>query len=706
MPVHRLMLFLCGWLLTAGTVTADPQRLVDPGNPGPDLPPSGRSLFDLLTITDGRQQVPYPFERLIERLASHADRDAAYLGRPVKAVLIPLGRSLQRAAAAPDFFASPRIVATVDAPPPPADAGGTVPLLLQDRLYVGYMPAADVLEVVSYNERDARFEFQLVTDYREDATPKVVYARRIVCIACHQNHAPIFARPLWDETNANREIAAHLASERSAFFGVAVRGGVDIAYAIDNATDRANGFALTQMLWNDGCGSGDAGQRCRASLLTAALQYALSGGRGFAANHALEAYMATIRAARWPDGLLLPAADIPNRRPLAVASAPGIDPADAIRDAADVDASVEPLGPRDGEQLWQPPAAEWAARAVSGLAAFLAPVDLQSLLGTVPGDRIVRHELQAGCELSGDAVRRLSVACTGRALQLTGVLLREAPAQNWRGRLHTLVVNGTDFGTVGVEGRSRTTGISLALPAAAANPSLRLSDGNAIEDMVVETIQPTDTGADRLASLRMVIREDFEPIRTRIEVLLHDEVSGLDASPFQRTQLLTRLIAPVGAAASSPHTCCAEPGEPPMQVTPPEPELAADPLLDPFIDVCGACHRSTEPFPPNFLSGTAPEVHQRIAQCAERIQYRLAMWDLPPSQRPKTPMPPHAAHHIGDDELGPWRSGPLARLRDALHTLAEQNGRRLPSDKVTIDRPYASLRHCDSPAAVEGVHPT
>jgi hypothetical protein len=68
-----------------------------------------------------------------------AARDPASPLPPAKRVLIPLGRSLQRTAAAPDYFAYPRVVVAVDSPPPLAG----VPLL-KDRLYIGYQEQSAV----------------------------------------------------------------------------------------------------------------------------------------------------------------------------------------------------------------------------------------------------------------------------------------------------------------------------------------------------------------------------------------------------------------------------------------------------------------------------------------------------------------------------------------------------------------------------------
>ena len=57
------------------------------------------------------------------------------------------------------FFSFPRVVAAMT-----ADGGGQ--LLAKDRVYLGYQERAGVIEVISYNEAAARFEFQLVRNYR------------------------------------------------------------------------------------------------------------------------------------------------------------------------------------------------------------------------------------------------------------------------------------------------------------------------------------------------------------------------------------------------------------------------------------------------------------------------------------------------------------------------------------------------------------
>src|SRR5258706_179160 len=306
----------------------DPTWVIDPAYPGDHLPPVGRSLFDFLVTTQRgnrrETQVPFPFSALIERIEQYLARDPLSALPPAKRVLIPMGRSLQRSAAAPEYFRFPRVVVAVDREPVADDRRSM--LLLKDRLYLGYQEKSDLIEVISYNEAAGRFEFQLVKDYRGGATPRVVYANRAVCISCHQNGAPLFSRQVWDETNANPRIAALLAAQRRDFYGIAVTRGVDMPNAIDDATERANRFARDQLIWRDGCGTDDAAaMRCRAALFTAALQDRLSGEQQFARdrefNERAVSRLMSHTPALWPSGLAIGNPDIPNRDPLRGAAA-------------------------------------------------------------------------------------------------------------------------------------------------------------------------------------------------------------------------------------------------------------------------------------------------------------------------------------------------------------------------------------------------
>jgi mono/diheme cytochrome c family protein len=283
-----------------------------PAQADDDLPPVGRSRFDQLI---GNAPVPYPFSRLMSMINRQMQADAGGLP-PLKVTLIPLGRSLQRDAGAPDFFRFPRVVAAADGTSKP----GIPPL--KDRLFLGFHEKGTVVEVISYNDDAGRFEFQVVRDYQQGKTPQVFYARRSLCLACHQNAAPIFARPLWDETPANPAISARLREVKRDFYGVKLTG-TDIAYFIDSATDRANMFSVWQMLWQQGCGSSEAGDRCRMQAFASALDYARSGT--LPASGILPE-LDRVWKTRWPRGLAVPNPDLPNRDPLAALQDPANDP--------------------------------------------------------------------------------------------------------------------------------------------------------------------------------------------------------------------------------------------------------------------------------------------------------------------------------------------------------------------------------------------
>lgn len=316
-----------------------------------DLPPVGRSRFDQLI---GAGPVPYPFPRLVERINAQMRPDPGGLPA-LKVTLIPLGRSLQRDAGAPDFFRFPRVVAAADGDNRP----GYAPL--KDRLFLGFHEKGEVVEVISYNETAGRFEFQIVHDYKPGATPQVFYARRSLCLACHQNAAPIFARPLWDETPANPEIARRLKAARAGFYKVKMTG-TDIAYFIDSAADRANLFAVWQRLWREGCGQGETGDRCRRDAFAAALDYLRT--RALPGTDSLPALARNWKTV-WPNGLAIPNPDLQNRDPLAALPDPGDDP----------------LLPRPPLDIWHAPD---LTAFVVGLAGLLDA----HLARRLPGDRL------------------------------------------------------------------------------------------------------------------------------------------------------------------------------------------------------------------------------------------------------------------------------------------------------------------------------
>lgn len=524
-----------------------------------DLPPAGRSLFDHLT-TDARgiQRVPFPFTALMARIEREVGPDA--LGHAgVRSLLIPLGRSLQRNASIAEAWRYPRVVAAVVGEP---RAGAP---LLKDRLYLGYHEKAGVLEVISYNEAAGRFEFQLVKDYRAGATPRVFHAQRTVCLACHHGAAPIFSRPGWDETNANPRVAAQLARTAAVFHGVPARRSLDEANVIDDAIVRAARFETTQRIWREGCAP-EAAIECRARAFEAALRHRIgaSDGRGTARLRELLA-----AAARWPDGLPLRDAEIPNRDPLAVFAVGREDFSDraALLRMADIRPAFDPLQPRV-------PLGRWRATDAAAVAAYVRDVAL--------------------------FFSQEDIAALARAL------------------------------------RDRDAG-ALTRAIAGVAASTRAGHSDALAD-----------------------------------------------APLRRGALLRALFAQlrVGVAPA----CCDDP----LRTAPAAldlPERVAPVELPPPLALlrrhCGACHATREEAPPGFLLGEADEVSHKVARCAPRIAYRLAMWQRPPEARPRTPMPPPTANGIA---VPAPPAEDLARMRD--------HANRLAANGADASTPYEALPAC------------
>lgn len=664
--------------------------IVDPNEPGPDVPPTGRSLFDHVFVVQAdrgpRHLLPFPFGELLAAIDRRLEPGPA----SIRTVLIPLGRSLQRSAAAPDFFRFPRVVAAITGNARDVSHRHGAPLL-KDRLYIGYQEKAAVLEVISYNEAAARFEFQVVTDYRAGGTPRVVYARRAVCTACHQNGAPLFARPLWDETNANRRVADGLALHGRERYGVAVRAGVETPYAIDFATDRANQFAATQLLWQRGCGEAAAGARCRAAALRLALRLLLGGNQGIdliSGDYA--AALAPTLAARsrrlWPAGLKLPNPDVPNR---IVRSA-----ADGGEATASVAAPFDPLVPRPPIGVW-PAGPDLGASLVTGLAEFISDADVRRIDARLRALIAPPSTHRATCAMS-DRRRarpaRIGFRCDDSdGVRLEGRFYLKGNRVT-HGDVDRLGVGAgrdavglaIDGGAVRREGRSWYASVRVKRGALHG----RTARGERIESLQWRWPVNADAG-----SVEVVLRDDAEILDQAVERLAGAQARGgvFAPMPFQRARVLPALFAGLGMPQQA--WCCLSAGAMPAVVV----DDTGAPLpgsvagvgagIQDLLHFCGACHRSAEAFPPNWLYGDASEIEARVKQCAPRILFRLDMWRTDPAQRAKTPMPPvHALPLLGRTE-GEWRDGnDLARLRAAVGAL--------DADTAAPVGEYEKLRPC------------
>lgn len=640
--------------MTIGNVcVADPapRWAIDPAQAGRTLPPAGRSLFDEIATSEASGQrvydIPFPFDALVRRIAQRAGCESD--ARCTSAVLIPLGRSLQRTAATPEFFAYPRAVVAV--------TGEGPGLYLKDRLYLGYQEKAALIEVISYNDAAGRFEFQLVKDYRAGGTPRVVYANRDVCIACHQNHAPIFSRQVWEETNANPRVAAMLESVRKAFYGIPVRRGVDIPNAIDDATDRANLLSVTQALWRDGCG---ADARCRTAALIAALQYRLSGERGFAADAAsvrddlMAKLVANVRA-RWPGGVAIPNPDLPNRDPLAY----GDDAAGLAQ--SHVAARFEPLAPRQALEVWSADDAALMRRFVTGVTRFFSQADVRAIDERIASNKAAptrTYALQCERQPVRDAVR---FHCRGERASLSGRI------EGTSGRIDALALDGRepllDLAAANVRG----SGDAWTFAVRSEGLQARTQDGSAIQRVELRANAATITVAD-----------DFAAFVARMK----------EPSPtLSRAALLDALGMPAQQPDWARYPAAAQDRDA-------DDDAALPVIAQVFRQHCAACHRTHERFPPNFLHGDDKRVTAALSACAPRIYARLAMWERGAEAREKTPMPPPLASRDGAPAEVAIEASALSALRATVAELMRTQSGQVPRVDELLARGYENLQPC------------
>ncbi len=652
-------LFVCAFSSVAAAnadVPTQPLWVIDPSSPGDDLPPVGRSLFDhLMTVQHNGTwvyEIPTSFAQLRQRIESQLQRDSAATMPGLKQVLVPLGRSLQRMAAAPDFFDSPRIVLAVDEGP--AAVPGKTVMLLKDRLYLGYQSRSNVLEVISYNEAAGRFEFQLLKDFRPGGTPKLVYASRQLCMSCHQNGGPLFSRPTWDETNANPKVAALLDASSREFQGIAANRGVDVPNAIDDATDRANLLGAYQLLWREGCGDNkhDAPE-CRAALFVAALQFRLSGLRQFDRTsindreHGLGKLQANART-RWPAGLAIPNPDIPNRDPL---------PSEAAqRDLtmlANVSARFDPLALRPPLNVWRFDDASTVDRIIAGLADFISDADIARLDKRLDelarGARPTRQIFASPCSVmqrrASPSIEHVDFDCGERepdALRLRArVNISAGVAQSGRlnrlqlgkhGELREIEFATARSVTIGGERRlrpwpgvisrfggcregcdarrserrvaSHTSEEQRRSAPALRSPKREITPGHGLslplrnsrlhsrgaDGRTIEQIELRWSGNKGFA--HAVVVDDFAPVKVAVQAMLEANTQGhfdgFSALPFRRVRLMAALFERLGMPAT-PWCCLNTAGMPPARV-----DLVA-------TEVVSAAAAKSDTLPPAFF---------------------------------------------------------------------------------------------------------
>ena len=669
---------------------------VNPSRPGPDLPPVGRSLFDVLFVRSdkgsGSYRIPFPFTELVKTLRDGENG----VGRSgIKQVLIPLGRSLQRHAAAPDYFEYPRIVLAVDGE---SNEPGALPL--KDRFFLGYQEKANIIEAISYNEAAGRFEFQVVRNYGPDLQSQVFYARRVICLSCHQNGGPIFSRAAWSETPANPKVASRMLDLYRSYSGVVVNQSANTPFAIDEATDRASLLPAYQLLWAKGCGDNFvSARRCRAAAFTAALQYRLTSRQQYETEstqykaHFLKVFHENWQQ-RWPDGIMVPTADIPNRDPVA--------------SAGRISAQLDPLTPRAPLEYWFAQRPDDLARMILGISEFLTVAAVRyldnylfDLAQTNIGDvELFRSECKFDTELLSGAASRISFACdgsTGNGFRMGGRLYVDADKVT-DGVIDELEVAGAslkrlEFPVRAISSEAGYRHLRLPLFQRRTKLHARLPSGNALQAVEFRW-------AEQRAQATLLVLHDFAPVHNAVAKIVDDpEQDVFMHGPFRERSIMAALYKQLKAPYTLTQCCAAD--------FMPMPEIDSDPLLatatdfralngEPdahiFFRYCASCHQSQAPFPPNFLYGNKHQITANLAQCAQRIGYRLQMWQLPEVHRLKSPMPPVTAiHSLGLSEEA-WRANhALLLMQNYVTGLLESHDISYPG---LLKRDYTTLPEC------------
>ena len=659
---------------------------------GEDIPATGRSLFDILTTVQTpegpRLRVPFPFDKLRSLVITAGGLS----GKDVSETLLPIGRSLQRDAAAPDFFAFPRRVLGVTGEPANPDPAAT--LVMRDRLYLGYQPKSETLEVISFNEEAGRFEFQIVEDYAPGKKPRTVQARRSLCLSCHHNAGPIFSDPPWSETPANPVIAARLAkAARAPVPGPAnIEANRRSVETLHRSIGEANRLPHASRLWSGACTAPNTARYCKANLLSTVLEHRLTGRRSFGQGDYMirresEIFLQETQRYAWPDGFEVASPFIGDIDP----TAPGDD---AARKTADPLADRPALGVLD--------VADSAANEeiIELLGDFFTDSDIRwlekalfNLAESVGAHRrVVRIPCAFGPVSSGGSGPLIGFTCVGQVPGFPTMIGRlpsdrsgQAPVLidklsiellQYRGLLATVEATPVD--------RSEVHGLTLRPVDPATGLQPRTGEGMVFAS--VELIRPTpgENGGEAI----FTIVDDIKRFRTTIGTLSSFRLPGsqhpVTQGGLRRAQILRALAIRLGQPV--PDWCCQPATGLPPPTTAVEPAALsiaglsttpgpAHPSLQAFHRVCGACHAGQAARPANFLFGSSERQIHAIAGCAPRILGRLEQWGTKAPQVPAMP-PRSELAKLGQTPQQWLESSDYRRILRFTETLAVGDGVR------------------------------
>ena len=633
-------LALLSLVLICSSGESAPIWIEQASRPGSNTPTVGQSRFDQLFLAaDGSYQIPFPFDSLIESLEARLDNGE---NPAVRQVFVPIGRSLQRQAPAPDYFHFPRRVIATEGEP--VTIGNEAGLVIEYRLFIAHQPKTETLEIISYNDDAGRFEFQLVENYAANASMRVMPANRVMCLSCHQNAAPIFARIPWSETSFNVEVAARLVDALPHRFASLIGTVTTDAGVIDVLVERANYLSVAQLIWRQGCSS----RLCRAAMLRAILQYRLSGESNFEASAASYRQDYLDELARnwelnWPEGLALPGSRIDDRNPFT---------GDTLA------LEHDPLIARPPHATWYRVDPALARGIIYRLAGFLTLADIrridQHLIAAANDLPPARYQYKAACSVINRNTTTLVLSCGDRTRAES--MQASLEVEVLRDRIESLrmtslrVPQDANLLQPDVAVLSRLPGKLELIPVNnEAGLSQRLATGDRIGSMVLswKGLPGQDT-----FNLEIEVSAESGLIDRALNKLLDDrwQDSGdsLANNVFRRKSVLRALLQALDMT----------PFEWPEEV---EPEIVVSAssagrlsgelaLLEPY---CAHCHGDDSTNPPGFLAGDDPL--QKILQCTPRILLRLKAWQYDYTIV-RSPMPPVASLEFSGMTADDWPS--------------------------------------------------
>ena len=323
-------------------------------------------------------------------------------------------------------------------------------------------------------------------------------------------------------------------------------------------------------------------------------------------------------------------------------------------------------------------------RVVNRLADFITEADARRIddrlfqSASDSGTRTRRYEAQCRYRVrprKGSSAQRMTVSCADVAREsgnATGTFSMEGAIYlNDTGVAHGSIdhlVFGDGDALTGLEiirgtVTHRRAGINGRLEVAqkASGFHARRTDGDAVTAITMDLDTPNNPGqahkkqnetAEYAGASTVTVSADFSTLESAIDALARGTLAGgsdvLARKPFRRARVMAGLYDQLNLPPLT--WCCLDDRPMPQAIEDVDPRTHADatssdnaampPGITAFHRSCAECHHGHDPFPPNFLHGSRPDVESQLAQCAERILFRLQMGRLPVAQRAETPMPP------------------------------------------------------------------